>query len=68
MVRLGNEPLLGNRPVLAAAKLAFQDEMVNMAAFCHREGDGWEREEREEEGGVAPCGFSAPFACGGNGK
>ncbi len=24
----------------AAAKLAFQDEMVNMAAFCHREGDG----------------------------
>ncbi len=23
-----------------AAKLAFQDEMVNMAAFCHREGDG----------------------------
>lgn len=42
----------------AAAKLAFQEEMVNMAAFCHR-GGRW--------GGV-PCGFKAPFACGENGK
>lgn len=44
----------------AAAKLAFQDEMVNMAAFCHREGDGG--------GGGVPCGFKAPFACGEKGK
>lgn len=42
----------------AVAKLAFQDEMVSMAAFYHREGD---------LGGV-PCGFKAPFACGENGK
>lgn len=32
--------------------------MVSMAKFCCRNGD---------VGGV-PCGFKAPFACGGNGK